>query len=275
MVKKPQLHISALNMLNRCGAQFEFRYIKNIKRPPGVAMVVGTAVDTSVNANLNSKKDTQKLLPLAEVRQAARDALDREWEGGISFDADEAAQGQGIVKGEAVDKAIKLASLHSTDVAPKIEPSHVQWGWTIELKGFPMDLAGTVDVRESKTITSIRDTKTSGKSPSSNVADVSDQLTAYAMAVKVIDGKAPELLALDYLIANKTPVAKTFTSRRDDDDFNVLLRRVENASRVIDSGAFTPMPQTDPMCSQKYCGYYDLCIYAKKPKLFQIGATSE
>lgn len=272
---KPQLHISALNMLNRCGTQFEFRYIKNVKRPPGVAIIVGSAVDRAVTLNLSAKKDTEKLLPVAEVLQAARDALSGEWDKGIALDEDEARLGAKIVKGEAIDKAVRLSSLHSVEVAPKIEPSHVQWPWTVELKNFPYDLAGTVDVRESKTVTSIRDTKTTAKSPSKNVADVSDQLTAYAMAVKVIDGEAPKILALDYLVDNKTPVAKTFTSTRDDDDFSVLLRRVENAAKVMESGAFTPMPQTDPMCSPKYCGYYDLCIYAKRPKTFQIGAPSE
>lgn len=271
--KKAQLHVSALNMLGFCGEQFRRAYIEKERIPPGVAMLVGTGVDRAVTKNLQNKIDKGELLPVAEVTQEARDTVTNEWASGVRLDDEEAAVGIAITKGAAVDKAVRLSSLHAVEMAPRLAPTHVQRGWVVELAGFPVDLAGTIDVQEGGA--AVRDTKTKGKSPSATVAEFDDQLTMYAMAVKVLDGTAPKSVALDCLIDNKTPVLKSFVSTRDDDDFKALLARTEMAVTIMDKGAFMPVKQTDPLCSPKYCGYWQTCKYVRRPKTFQIGATSE
>lgn len=270
IAKKPQMHFSGLDKLWACGEAFRRRYILGEKDPGNVRMSVGTAVDRAVNQNLGEKILTGKLLPLEAVKDAARDGMEIEFNTGrIEFDAEEKAQGIPQVKAEAIAKAVRLAVLHATQIAPNLHPTHVQRAWALELPGFPFDVVGTIDVQEGPI--AVRDTKTSGKSPSASIADMSDQLTLYALAVKVLDGDPPATVALDYLIDNKTPVAKTFMSTRDADDYAVIMARMENAAEVIQKGAFTPARPTDWVCSIAYCSFFRTCRYAKQPKQFAMG----
>jgi hypothetical protein len=232
-------------------------------------MAVGSGVDTAVNRNLEHKILDGKLLSLDEVKSIARDAATFELsQGDIVLVGDEVGAGMEKAKAAAVDKAVRLAALHADKIAPKLIPTHVQRKWALEIPGIPFDIVGTIDVQEAAL--SIRDTKTSGKSPAAGIADMSDQLSIYALAVKTLDGAVPEFVALDYLIDNKTPVAKTFTSTRTDDDFRTVLARIENAAEVIQKGAFTPARPTDWVCSKKWCGFFGSCRYAKQPKSMVI-----
>lgn len=128
----------------------------------------------------------------------------------------------------------------------------------------------------------IRDTKTSGKSPTKSlmdgnkqpgIADDSDQLTTYAMASLVLDGKLPDAMFLDYLIytpaRHDTKYVPTKTVR-DLNDINVFLNRFANAVHAYKRGVFVPAKADWWGCSQKYCGYWDMCPYSKKPKQIQI-----
>jgi RecB family exonuclease len=262
------MHISGMEMLSKCGEQFRRRYIEKEIIPPGVALLVGTATHRSVAKNLESKMRDQKLLTLAEIKDAARDSLVNAWKDGVSLSDEEAKEGIKKVQAEAIDKAVRLSSLHAQCKAPEIEPIHIERAWTVELPNFPFDLSGQIDIQEKDRI---RDTKTSGKTPAASIADESLQLTAYALAVHVIDSRAPNEVALDYLIDTKTPKAETFRSTRTIDHFKSLLRRAENAANAIEKGVFIPARESDWWCSEKFCGYALTCpYYTRKPKQFAI-----
>lgn len=262
---RPQLHITGLNMMSFCGEQFRRRYIENEIIPPGVAAVVGKATDRAVTRNLQHKIDTDTLLPIEEVLDCARDEFETTWKHeGVRLSDDEVAEGVEQVKGDAIDKAVRLSALHASAVAPAIRPTHVQRAIVVEIKGYDFDLAMTLDVQEGAI--RIRDTKTAAKSPHADAADDSDQLTQYALGVFVVDGSIPREVTLDYLVDNKTPVAKTLTSTRDHDDFTILLHRIEAATLAIQRGVFVPARRSDPMCSPKYCGYFSTCRYVRAPK---------
>jgi hypothetical protein len=264
--RKPQLHVSGLEMLSKCGEQFRRVYIERERIPPGVALIVGTATHKSVARNLESKIKTDALLSIEEVKNTARDSLCQEWESGIKLDEEEMKAGIKQVKADAIDKAVRLSALHATKAAPALYPTHVERSWKIELPGYPLDLVGTLDIQEGGA--SVRDTKTSGKTPAKTIADESLQLTAYALATKVIDGKAVESVKLDYLVDNATPEYKPFASTRDDDDFRNLLLRIERATVAIEKGVFIPARETDWWCSKKWCGFHSSCPFAKQPKQF-------
>lgn len=265
--KKPQLHVSGLEMMSRCGEQFRRRYLERDIEPPGIALLVGKSTHRSVAKDLTSKIERKQLLTLEEIKDTARDAMVNEWASSqVRLDPEELALGLPKVKADAIDKAVRLSSLHHTDLAPIIQPSHVERGWVVELPGYPMDLAGTLDIQEGAA--SVRDTKTSGKSPNDRIADESLQLTTYALAVQVIDKRPVAEVKLDYLIDTKTPQAKTFKSKRDQDDFRTLLARVEAAAMAIEKGVFIPARETDWWCSPKYCGYHSTCRYVRQPKQF-------
>lgn len=263
-MSKFQLHVSGLNMLSKCGYQFEQRYVKGERVAPGVGAVIGTATDRSVTANLQNKIDTGELLPVEAVRDIARDALVAEWGKGVAEDGDFEKAGD-AARDESIDHAVTLAALHHKEVAPKIatDALKLQRQWVLDVNGLPIQLAGTIDIQEGTK--KVSDTKTKKVSPPADEADRSLQLTMYALAVRQIDGQIPEKVGLDYLVKLKTPKVVRLESERTDKDFPHLLERVAQASRIIDSGLFMPAPLDAWYCSSKWCGYHSRCRYARRP----------
>ena len=261
--EKPQLHVSALEM--KCMEQFRRRYMENEVIPPGVALIVGTATHRSVDANMHHKISTGELLKIDQVADAARDGLNNAWEQGVKLEPEELQLGMKMVKGQAVDKAVRLATLHHKEKAPSIVPVHAERPWTLEIKGYPLDLAGRIDIQEANTV---RDTKTSGKTPAANCAERSLQLKAYSLAVKILDGKAPSKVFLDYLIDIKTPKTESFTHEPNEDDFRVVLNRIEVIAEAMEKGVFVPVEPTHWCCDPKWCGFYSTCKYIRRPVQF-------
>lgn len=259
---KPVLHVSQMNMLSRCGEQYYRRYVKGEVIPPAVAMVTGTGTHRGVEENLRNKIATKgTLLPVAQVQQIAVDAFKAEWDRGVKLSEDEVSAGIDRVKGEAIDTVASLSALHHRELAPRIQPVHVERTFRLELPGYPLDLAGTMDIQEPRTV---RDTKTAAKSPPSDAADVSAQLTMYALAVKTLEGAAPEKVCLDNLVKTKTPKVVVLESTRTDDDMRQFLQRVERSVEVIQKGAFTPADPSSWWCSKEWCGYHATCPFAAK-----------
>jgi hypothetical protein len=263
---RPQLHASALEM--KCMEAFRRRYIEGEIIPPAVVMIVGTGTHRGVEVNLSAKIETGALLPLDAVADAARDGVNRAWEGGVKLDDEEAERGIKAVKGEAVDKAVRLAQLHAREKAPELNPTHIERKWSLDLQGYPLDLVGRIDIQEG--VAAIRDTKTSGKTPGPDCAKTSVQLKAYALAVKVLDGAPPAKGYLDYLIDTKSPKAESFETEPDEQDFRALLARVEVVCIAMEKGVFIPVEPTHWCCAAKWCGYFSSCRYVRQPKQFAI-----
>lgn len=262
---KPHLSISQLNMLSRCGEQYRQRYILGRKIPPGIALIVGGVVDKSVTRNLSEKLEGRELLPAEAVEDFTAQTFTQEWDrSDVALSDKEMALGLKVAKGQGLDKSVRLAKLHAKEMAPAIQPTHLQRKVEVELVGYPYDLLGYIDIQEG--FRSLRDTKTSGKTPASDIADKDDQLTIYAMMVQVLDGAIPGQLCLDYLVDLKTPVAKTFMTMREGEDFKPILRRVESAGVAIEKQVFIPARETDWWCNKKWCGYWETCEFVKHGK---------
>ena len=252
-------------MLHRCGIQYERRYVNGEILPPAVAMLEGTAVHKGAEVDLSHKMATGELAPLEAVHEAAVDAfrLGREKDG-LLLDEEEKAEGEKVVVARAIDEIAVLSALHHRELAPVIEPTHLERTFELELKGYPVNLAGTLDVQEA---TSVRDLKTKGQTPNQTMVDRSEQLSVYALAVKTLDGKAPETVGIDALVKTKTPKVVILTSTRSDDDFKATLLRVEAAVRVIEAGAFYPADPEHWVCTRKFCGYFDSCPFGSRRRV--------
>jgi len=256
--RRPQIHVTGISMFNFCGEQFRRRYILGEIIPPGVAMLVGTATDRAVTADLKSKIETKQLLVDEDIAAIARDALVAGWNGGVMLSEDEAAEGVRKVKGRAVDTSVRLAYLHHREIAPDIHPVAVQRSFALDLEGYPFQVVGTMDVQDDR---GIRDTKTKSRSPGRDEAERSVQLTGYAMAVQALDGKLPERVTLDFLVDGKTPAAIVQESIRTPAHIAAFLRRLENAIKAIQAGIFVPAVARDPLCSPRFCGYWSSCKF--------------
>src|ERR1700726_681585 len=72
---RKQLHQSGMEMLSKCGIQFEFRYLKGMKRQPKSFLICGTATDAAVGTDLDCKIRTGELEQESVILDVARDAV--------------------------------------------------------------------------------------------------------------------------------------------------------------------------------------------------------
>lgn len=263
---KPQLHFSGLSMLEKCGQRFFYRYIENLRMAPGIAMIIGSASHKVIEKNLRNKLDTGELLPAEAVEDYAAAAAHEFLDEGVQLTEEDGTLEQ--AKGKAVDETIDFATTHHYEAAPGIEPVAVEEKWVIDTGAdFPFDLAGTTDVREARDGKRIlRDSKTTRKTPAKNAADVSEQLTLYSLADNVVSGEIPDEVHLDFVVKLKseTKYVKR-SSTRTMEDLQMQIRRIDRAAEVIRKGAFMPTDPDNWWCSARWCGYFSICPYAKRP----------
>lgn len=264
--KKPLLHASQLDMLMRCPAQYEFRYVRGIITPPPAYLHIGTATHASVAANLKHKCNSGgQLLPLSVVQDVARDTVRNNVQAdGLYLSEDEAGMGPAKVQGDAVDMAVALAKLHHRDLAPHIEPisaEHVERTFVLDVPGLDVDLAGTMDIEETD---GIRDTKTPKKRLAQSEADCDEQFTMYALARHVLNGAErtewPVAVRVDNLVKSAPPALQTVITDRHGWQVDALLAIVRKAAAMVQAGLFPPNT-TGWHCSKKWCGYAGQCPY--------------
>ena len=260
---KPHISPSQINMFGRCQMQYEFRYIEGIRRAPGISLIRGHGVHLVIEADLKSKLSTGNLLPDDQIPDLARDAVNNKWDNGVSLTSKDKRIPEPELRGRTVDSAVALATLHHGEVAPLINPvpGGVERSVRIAAPNYPFDLLGIIDIQEPRCV---RDTKTATKSPPKDAADVNVAMTFYSLAVKIIDGKAPATLRLDYLVETKTPKVVPQFSTRGPAEWQALLRRIEHIGRAIAAGIFTPCSPDAWCCSEAWCGYWDMCPFGQK-----------
>lgn len=262
---------TSIDLLSKCGVAWEYSYQRGIKRPPKVAMIVGTAVDHAANSSLQRKIDGAPEMGPEEAAEVASSKLEEEWSYGVALDEEEASRGAAVVKGHAMDKAAAIAESYVSMVAPRIRPKRVQREWELELLGLNAFVTGVMDVEEEDG--GIRDTKSTARNPKAEVVADSPQLSTYAMAKHVIDGTpAPVSVRLDFLVAKFVGAGRygwavsyePMESFRDETDFAQGIARMERAVRLVRAGAFMPARPDDWWCSEKWCGYWDICPFARR-----------
>jgi len=267
-MEKPQLHISMIDMLARCGIQFQRRYGARFGVwdeeeiiPPGVALAIGISVHKGVQSNLEYKIDKDQLLTAEQIKDITRDEFQKVWDGGMLLTEEESININNT-RDSNIDLSIKLVLLHNNELAPSLNPIAVENWFVIELKDYPYNLSGKIDIIEKDCI---RDTKTSGKSPTADVGK-STQMATYSIARKVATGEFPKKIFLDYLIKTKTPKLVTVESKPDPLWIKPLYRRIERTIEIIQSikkgnQAFMPADPNSWICCEKWCGYAKSCKF--------------
>lgn len=261
---------SQVDTLTKCGEMWRQRYVLGHKSKPGIALLVGSSTDESINTNLRHKvMNDGALISIEEASDIAADSFDRRvlFEGVSIFKEDGTLTEQ---KGAGKDKAVRLARLHHEVLAPVIRPksaAHIQRRWRLAFDGIDADLVGITDVQEEidEHTDLIRDEKTTGKTPSADAAEKSFQLKTYALAVKVIDKKSA-LVQLDFMVDQKKKGARVEIRKGGlVTDFTSVMLRFKAAYKAITKGVFLPARPDDWWCSRRWCGYYGTtCPYTTK-----------
>ncbi|MEW6014190.1 MAG: PD-(D/E)XK nuclease family protein [Candidatus Zixiibacteriota bacterium] len=263
---KPQLHVSMLNMLAKCGIQFQRRYgerfgiwEKEEVIPPGIALLLGRNVHTVAEQDFLNKISTGELLSSEEIKDISRTAFESEWNEGVTLQEEEAID-QKKTYGEAVDRAVDLSLKYHSTLAPTVFPVEVEKKFVIELKGYPVDLAGRIDILEDD---AVGDIKTMSKNEPSVM---SPQMAMYATAFKMETGRFPSKVYHHKVIKTKTPKTDIEVLAPGPSWINPLYRRIERFIEILDAvraGKQALMP-ADPqgwICTKRYCGYAITCKF--------------
>jgi len=238
-------------MFLRCPKQYEYRYINNIKIPPGSALFQGKVWHETIENNYRQKIETREDLPLnhqIEFYTATFDKKIKEEE--IVFD-------EGQTPDRLKDEGINITEIQHKIIAPTVFPMEVEKKFDINLgDNFPFTLLGFWDCIDEKGI--IIDNKSYSKTPTQDSVNSDMQLTAYATAYRLLNKGIEHSLRLDCVIKTKIPKAVQLSTQRTNNDCQWFLNLVENVGRAIKSGIFYPNP-TGFMCSEKWCGYWKMC----------------
>lgn len=250
-----------VGMFMRCPAQYEFRYMYDMKFPPSGAMALGSAYHNTL-----ADVFAEKMHDRDASNERVQDVFATQWERVITTqvvaeDGDWAMPGQEIDWGEedpnmVKDMGISLASLYNQRIAPTVEkPCSVETKAEFMVQGVPF-------VSVSDVITPCRVIDHKVKAKRFSAEDISRELQPMAYTYPTEDrGKDFEYhvalkqkkLAIDTPYAD--PKLKLKPNEGDWAWFEVLVTKTASA---VGAGVFPPNPN-GWHCSPSWCGYWNIC----------------
>jgi len=234
----PHLSHSRIDRYLRCPEQYRLYYIENLRaRYPSASLLFGQLQHRALAFLLKDRGDPIELF-LAEWEQAKQEELTygskQSWEG-------------------LKERGQNLLSKFVNEQLPQIgEVKAVEQDFKLNISGLDLPFVGIIDlVTESAGITDVTDFKTSASAYAGHEAIMSDQLTAYQLAVP-----EAEKLSLCLLIKTKEPRIEWHVSWRSGERLVEYLNKVKLITRQIQDQNFYKRP--GQWCA--YCDYLPLCL---------------
>ena len=161
----PTFSPSQIKLFRKCPEQFRLRYVKGIRTPPQKALLWGNCDHRAAETNFHQKVLSQADLPIDDVLDAFRDAVDFEIDqaGGVS-EVNWGDEPAGKVIREIVDDGTRLAGLYHEAIAPKVQPVAVEEWVECELPGITIPMRGRIDVRTEAIVLDRKTTSSSKQS---------------------------------------------------------------------------------------------------------------
>lgn len=259
---------SALNKLTQCGEAFRRQYLDREWVPRRLKQARGSVVHRSVMRSMTRKLERGVLPPLEEVLDQAATDFAEELRGDVEYSPDERKLGVKAAQEATKGVTLALSRLHREKVAPVLTPVGVERRIIVKPRNATIEVGGTLDlVTSSEKGEAVRDTKTAEKSPRSDLAERSTQLTLYAMVRAAETGKLPAWLALDYLVC--TPVRQDtkhveLATTRTIEDLEAMVLRLNMAVEAVHRGVFLPASADAWWCSASWCDFYSTCPYVRR-----------
>ena len=258
-------HISAtqLIMMGTCQIQYWFRYVNNVKAPPGIAQLKGSAVHGGAKENFHSKKKTREDLPRSQIIEISVNEFEMLFKkaGEISPTPEEAEMGIPKAIGQAKDSVSILSGLFADKVAPCYQPVLVEEKIPLSIPKSQYDLLAVVDLADDQDV--VMDLKTGVKAKPQKEVEDSLQLSMYALVFKALTKRLPKEVRLETLVHKKEPDVQRLISNRDLGDLELLVRRINRMVEAIEKKVFQPTNPTNWQCSERWCGYAIQCPFYK------------
>lgn len=267
------LSASSVTTFLRCGQQWFYAYVAGVKSPPSLRAIRGIAAHAAVEMDMRQKMITGVDVPVEDMIDAYTTSWTEETVDGWSNPTN------GETPGGIKDKGVELVRLYHELVAPTIQPTMVELPIQFEINGQPysgqIDLGEEVEVDlgwgEPEKRLVIRDTKTTGRSPSGDAYLLN--MTGYAIAQRQATGRIEADTVLDYLVALKEPKYKEIRMGGPvtDDQIRQFAGVIDSVSGAINAGRFVPNGIINGACS--WCGYKDVCPAYQKQNPEEYGGA--
>jgi hypothetical protein len=243
----------------KCPRQYEYAYVKGIRKAPGIAMLKGTSIHKG--AEVVHRHTIEHGVPLGvdEATQAVADTFAAEEESVEDVTKEE--------KGVAKDEAIKSFRVYHRDAVPHIKPVAAEKPFAVKIGTVPV--RGVIDLIDKvpgeysleddpelppPEIEVVSDLKTTAKRWSPQQLAFDQQLTIYAIVENT------SRVRIDMLLAQKK--ATTYCPMRAHRSRAMKQSLVEDLEEVvtyIKKGVFPRCNPTSWVCTERYCGYYKDC----------------
>lgn len=258
---KGYLSPSQVSMYRMCSMQYMYAYILQLKKPPGIAQLRGTAVHKGVEATHLHTIAHGIPMSMDEGASTVSDKFDAK--------AAEIESWEEESQGDAKDKAIRMFKVYYREAVPHIHPIRVEhnFKWSRDLCGVPVlgvidlvdsivdpDLSLENDPENPNRVEVVSDLKTVKSFwPESRVHN-SAQLTFYSIAENT------NRVRIDFIAAQKSGTKyKAVSSTRSRQDKTIVLEDVASIAYQIKQGNFYRCSPEGWNCSPVYCGFYAIC----------------
>lgn len=246
MPKPEYISASQINTFLFCPLSYYYNYLAGLeKAPPNIYMIYGTAIHEALAHNYTQKITTKTDLDTTEVFDKFIEVFERE-----------------IKKHSIKEHAIRLRTMtdegrinlqhYMKDIAPNIQPTHVEEKIKVKLKHFPITLLCIIDLITDDDI--IIDHKTAGRTTLKNwtqkKVDEDLQFTLYSAAFRKFFQRKEQGIRVDVIPRGGTRT-KTFDSQRTDDKILKLLETAARIEQIIDLGVFNANIQNCGRCPYK------------------------
>jgi putative RecB family exonuclease len=243
--EKPHLSVTQIRMYLRCPLQYFFRYVCDLKIPPGGDMMLGRTIHSALQENYQQKIESHQDLPLDHVTDFFSDRWEQDTHE-THFSPDENS-------GKLKDQGIGLLTAYQKQISPRIQPVEVEREFLVDTGKTDLPLKGYIDLIDDQGF--IIDHKTSKRSYQSDAAEKDIQLTAYALAYRQLFGQEEKGVRLDAMIRNKQPKIQQLSATRTQDEIGRFARLAGQVENAIRKGVY--YPNDNYMCGN--CGYNEMC----------------
>jgi hypothetical protein len=246
-------------MYKRCARQYEYRYIQDLKKAPGIALLKGKSVHKGVEVTHTKTILTGFPLTYEEAVQAVVD----EFKSGEADIEDWEDSKPGVLQ----DDAIRNFKVYYNQAVPVINPVKVENPFTVKIGTVPVrgiiDLVDRVldpdmslenDPENPKKIEVVSDLKTAERVWPGQRIERDPQLTFYAIAEQT------DKVRIDFLLDQKSGTRyEPKRSVRRATEKRILIEDVEEMVDLVKKGVFPRCETSHFLCIPKYCGFYERC----------------
>jgi hypothetical protein len=256
---KGVLSPSQFGMYKRCARQYEYAYVKGLRRPPGIAMLKGTAIHKGAEVvHKHTIATGQRMTMEAAVQEVAD-----EFEEGLEKVEKDPEVNVGAVK----DRTLANFRIYYVQAVPLIRPVAAEKTFAAKIGTVPMrgviDLIdrvpgevvlGVDDPDNPPLVEVVSDLKTTTKKWSDQMVDYSVQMTIYALVENT------PRIRIDLLVDQKSGTKYVpIRALRSTREKQVIVEDVEEMANLVKKGIFPRCLPDSYVCTPRFCGYYAEC----------------